>query len=202
MSSLYSGQWCCLRRRSASLPSLIFAVSAFFAPAVAITQDSPDFILPGLEDYDNLMADLVTVKAEVTFANPIGIGAVSALEFGSLDQNLADLESVTVAPDNTVTDPADRVEGGPQAAASLTVAATPGMPITILVDEVVPGAGYSLTNFRCNYNTASDTACDGPGYSETSVADGTLFVGVTLIGNGNAAAGAADGSFDVTISYQ
>ena len=202
MSILHSGQWRCLRRRSASLPSLIFAVSAFFAPAVPIAQDSPDFILPGLEDYDNLMADLVTVKAEVTFANPIGIGAVSALEFGSLDQNLADLESVTVAPDNTVTDPADRVEGGPQAAASLTVAATPGMPITILVDEVVPGAGYSLTNFRCNYNTASDTACDGPGYSETSVADGTLFVGVTLIGNGNAVAGAADGSFDVTISYQ
>ncbi len=202
MSSLNLGQWRCFRGRSGSLPSLIVAVSAFFAPAVPIAQDSPDFILPGLEDYDTLMADLVTVKAEVTFVDPIGIGAVSALEFGSLDQNLGDLESVTVAPDNTVTDPADRVEGGPQAAASLTVAATPGVPITILVDEVVPGAGYSLTNFRCNYNTASDTACDGPGYSETSVADGTLFVGVTLIGNGNAVAGAADGSFDVTISYQ
>ncbi len=202
MSNLDSGQWCRLHGRSGSLPSLIVAVSAFFAPAVPIAQDSPDFILPDLEDYDNLMADLVTVKAAVTFANPMGIGAVSALEFGALDQNLADLESVTVAPDNTVTDPADRVEGGPQAAASLTVAATPGMPITILVDEIAPGDGYSLANFRCNYNAGSDSACDGPGYSETSVADGTLFVGVTLIGNGNAVAGAADGSFDVTISYQ
>ena len=201
MSSLDFGQWRCFRGKP-GLASLKAAVWVLLAPAVAITQDSQDFVLPDLEDYDNLMADLVTVKAEVTFANPIGIGAVSALEFGSLNQNLADRESVTVAPDNTVTDPADRVEGGPQAAASLTVAATPGMPITILVDEVVPGAGYSLTNFRCNYNTASDTACDGPGYSETSIADGTLFVGVTLIGNGNAVAGAADGSFDVTISYQ
>ena len=143
-----------------------------------------------------------TVAVRVTFVDPIAISEANALQFGSLDQNLADLESVTVAPDSTVTDPADRVEGGPQAAASLTVAATPGMPITILVDEVVPGAGYSLTNFRCNYNMASDTACDGPGYSETSIADGTLFVGVTLIGNGNAVAGAADGSFAVTISYQ
>ena len=201
MSSFNSGQWRCFRGRP-GLASLKAAVWVLLAPAVAITQDSQDFVLPHLQSDAYLMADLVTVKAEVTFANPIGIGAVSALEFGSLDQNLADLESVTVAPDNTVTDPADRVEGGPQAAASLTVAATPGMPITILVDEVVPGAGYSLTNFRCNYNTASDTACDGPGYSETSVADGTLFVGVTLIGNGNAVAGAADGSFDVTISYQ
>ncbi len=202
MSSLNSGQWRCLRGKSGSLPLLIVAVSAFFAPAVPIAQESPDFILPDLEDYDHLMAELVNVKAEVTFVEPTEIGAVSALEFGSLDQNLADLESVTVAPDNTVTDPADRVEGGPQAAASLIVTATPGTPITILVDEVVPGAGYSLANFRCNYNAASDTACDGPGYSEISVADGTLFVGVTLIGNGNAAAGAADGSFDVTISYQ
>ncbi len=202
MSSLNSGQWRCLRGKSGSLPSLIVAVSAFFAPAVPVAQESPDFILPDLEDYDHLMAELVNVKAEVTFVEPTEIGAVSALEFGSLDQNLADLESVTVAPDNTVTDPADRVEGGPQAAASLIVTATPGTPITILVDQVVPGAGYSLADFRCNYNATSDTACDGPGYSEISVADGTLFVGVTLVGNGSAVAGVADGSFDVTISYQ
>ena len=96
MSSLNSGQWRCSRGRP-GIVSLIAAVSVFFAPAVAITQDSPDFILPGLEDYDNLMADLVTVKAEVTFATPLGIGAVSALEFGSLDQNLADLESLIVS---------------------------------------------------------------------------------------------------------
>jgi hypothetical protein len=73
VSNLDSGQWCCLRGRSGSLASLIVAVSVFFAPAVPIAQDSPDFILPGLEDYDHLMADLVTVKAEVTFANPVGI---------------------------------------------------------------------------------------------------------------------------------
>jgi len=29
-----------------------------------------------------------------------------------------------------------------------------------------------------------------------------LLVGVTLVGQGNAVAGAVDGSFDVTISYQ
>ncbi len=147
-------------------------------------------------------ASTVTVPVRVTFVNPIAISEVNALQFGSLDQNLAYSENVTVAPDSTVTDPTDRVEGGPQAAASLTVTATPGMPITILVDEVVPGAGYSLTNFRCNYNTARDTACDGPGYSETSVADGTLFVGATLTGDGTAVAGATDGSLDVTIIYQ
>ncbi len=199
MSSLYLRQRRCLRGKP-GFASLKAAVWVLFAPAAAIAQDSPDFILPDFEHYDYLMAELF--EAKVTFVDPTEIGAVSDLQFGSLDQNLADLESVTVAPDNTVTDPADRVEGGPQAAASLTVAATPGMPITILVDEVIPGAGYSLANFRCNYNAVSDTACDGAGYSETSIADGTLFVGVTLVGNGNAAAGAADGSFDVTISYQ
>jgi len=143
-----------------------------------------------------------TVAVRVTFVDPTAISEVNALQFGSLNQNLANLESVTVAPDGTVIDPADRVEGGPQAAARLSVAATPGQAITILVDAVVPGAGYSLADFRCNYNAGSDAACDGAGYSETSVASGTLLVGVTLTGDGTAVAGAADGSFQVTVSYQ
>ncbi len=142
------------------------------------------------------------VAVRVTFVNPIAISEVSALQFGSLDQNLADSETVTVAPDGTVTDPADRVEGSPQAAASLTISASPGQAITIQVDSVVAGAGYSLTDFRCNYNSGADAACDGAGYSESSVANGTLLVGATLTGDGTAVAGAADGSFDVTVSYQ
>jgi len=147
-------------------------------------------------------ANPVTVPVQVTFVNPISISEVSALQFGSIDQNLADSETVTVAPDSTVTDPADRVEGGPQAAASLTVTATPGQVITIYVGSVVPGAGYSLTGFRCNYNAGSDGACDGLGYSETSVASTSLLVGATLVGDGTAVAGVADGSLDVTIIYQ
>ena len=147
-------------------------------------------------------AGTVTVPVQVTFVNPISISEVSALQFGSIDQNLADSETVTVAPDSTVTDPADRVEGGPQAAASLTVTATPGQVITIYVGSVVPGAGYSLTGFRCNYNAGSDGACDGLGYSETSVASTSLLVGATLVGDGTAVAGVADGSLDVTIIYQ
>jgi hypothetical protein len=181
---------------------LIAAVSVFFAPAVAITQDSPDFILPDLDSDLLLMAELVEVEAAVTFVEPTGVGAVNDLRFGSLDRKLSDQESVTVAPDSTVTDPADRVVGGSQAAASLNVTASPGQAITILVDAVDSGAGYSLADFRCNYNAGSDTDCDGTGYLETATASGTLFVGMTLTGDGTAVVGAADGSFDVTISYQ
>ena len=143
-----------------------------------------------------------TIAVRVTFVAPIAISEANALQFGSLDQNLADLESVTVAPDSAVTDPADRVEGGPQSAASLTVTATPGQAITIHVDSVVPGAGYSLADFRCNYNAGTDAACDGAGYSETTAASATLLVGATLTGDGTAVAGAADGGFDVTVTYQ
>jgi len=142
------------------------------------------------------------VAVRVTFVNPIAITEVNALQFGSLDQNLADSETVTIAPDGTVIDPADRVEGGPQAAASLTVTAAPGQAITIQVDSVVAGAGYALTDFRCNYNSGADAACDGMGYSESTVASGTLLVGATLTGDGTAVAGAADGSLDVSIIYQ
>jgi len=143
-----------------------------------------------------------TAAVRVTFVDPIAITEVNALQFGSLDQNLANLESVTVAPDSAVTDPTNRVEGGPQAAASLTITATPGQAITIQVNSVVPGAGYSLTDFRCNYNSGADAVCDGVGYSETSVASGNLLVGATLTGDGTTVAGVADGSLDVTIIYQ
>ena len=147
-------------------------------------------------------ANTETVAVRVTFVDPIEFREVNALQFGFLDQNLANLESVTVAPDSTVTDPADRVEGGPQVAASLTVTGTPGRAITIHVDAVVPGAGYSLADFRCNYNSGTEATCGGAGFSETSVASGTLLVGATLTGNGTAVAGAADGSFDITVFYQ
>ncbi len=143
-----------------------------------------------------------TVPVRVTFVDPIAISETSALQFGSVDQNLATSESVSIAPDSTVTDPADRVEAGPQAAASLTVTATPGQAITIQVDSIDPGAGYSLTDFQCSYNSGADAACDGSGYSETSTASGTLLVGATLTADGTATAGDADGSFDVIVTYQ
>ena len=149
-----------------------------------------------------LAASPETVEVQVTFVNPIAISETNALQFGSIDQNLANVESVTVAPDSTVTDPANRVEGGPQAAASLTITATPGQAFTIQVDSVVPGAGYSLTDFRCNYNAGTEATCDGAGYSGTSVASGTLLVGATLTGDGTAVTGVADGSFEVTVTYQ
>jgi hypothetical protein len=158
----------------------------------------------------SLAANSVTVRVQVTFVDPVGISEVSALQFGSGSQYLADQERVTVASIGTMSDPADYAMGGakivvrgaPQAAAKLTVKAVPRQSITILVDGASPGAGYSLTDFRCSYNGGSDTACDGAGYTETSVASGTLFVGATLTGDGTAVAGAADGTFEVTITYQ
>ena len=157
----------------------------------------------------SLAANSVTVRVQVTFVDLVGISEVSALQFGSLSQHLADQESVTVASIGTMGDPADYAMGGaktvvrgaPQAAASLTVKAAPRQSITILVDSASPGAGYSLTDFRCSYNGGSDTACDGEGYSETSVTNGTLLVAATLMGDSTGAAGAASGSFDVTVFY-
>ncbi len=71
-----------------------------------------------------------TTPVQVTFVDPIAISEVNALQFGLVEQNLANLESVTVATDSSATDPADRVEGGPQAAGSLIVTASPGPKTT------------------------------------------------------------------------
>ena len=158
----------------------------------------------------SLAANSVTVPVQVTFVDPVAISEVGALQFGSLSQHLADQESVTVASIGTMSDPADAfmggaktvVRGAPQTAANLTVKTAPRQSITILVDGASPGAGYTLTDFRCSYNGGSDTACDGAGYTETSVANGRLLVGATLTGDGTAMTSAADRSFDVTITYQ
>ena len=157
----------------------------------------------------SLAASSVTVRVQVTFVDPVAISEVSALQFGSLSQHLADQESVTVASIGTMSDPADRVMGGakivvrgaPQVAANLTVKAVPLQTITILVEGASAGAGYSLTDFRCSYNGGSDTACDGDGYTETSVASGILLIGATLTGDGTSMTGGVDGTFEVTVIY-
>ncbi len=202
MSSLESGLWHCFRGRP-GFASLKTAVWVLLAPAVATTQDSQEFFVPDLDADVLLMAEVVEVQAQVTFANPIGIGAVNDLQIAAFDQALADLVRVTVPPGGSAGGAKKAtVQPGTKTAASLTIAAPPGMPITIHVDEIVTGDGYSLADFRCNYNDGSETACEGPGLSATSVASGTLLVGATLTGIENLMAGATDGSFEVTITYQ
>ncbi len=143
------------------------------------------------------------VPVEVEFVDLISITEDSELKFGLLDVNLANLETVVIAPDDSVTDASSRVVGGVQRAADLTVTATAGKPITILADNVSAATGYTLGTWMCNYDGAgSDSACDGAGYSATTVANATLKVGVTLTGNGSAVAGVDDSTFDVTITYE
>ncbi len=143
-----------------------------------------------------------SVVAEVEFVAPVTITETNALQFGLLDVNMINLESIVIAPNGAVADPASRVLGGAQAAASLTITATAAEAMTILVDNVASNTGYSLSGFTCNYDSGADTACDGAGYSETSVAAATMTVGATLTGNGLAGPGVFNGSFDVTVTYQ
>lgn len=143
-----------------------------------------------------------SVVAEVTFVDPIQITEDNALQYGLLDVGLADTETVVIAPDGSVTDAGGNVLGGTQAAAQLTVDATAGAGITILVDNISGNTGYDLTTFMCNYAGGTDTACDGGGYGATSVSSADLLIGATLEGDGNAGPGTFNGSFDVTVTYQ
>ena len=143
------------------------------------------------------------VTVDMTFLDPLTITEINPLQFGLLDVNMANNQTVIVAPDSTVTDSKNNVFGGTQAAAKLTVTATASQSITILVDNVSTATGYVLQSWKCRYHTAtSDSTCDGGGYSETSVDSATLLIGATLKGNGNAVAGADNSTFDVTVTYQ
>ena len=149
-------------------------------------------------------AAVETVTAEVEFATPVSIAPVNQLQFGILDVGLLGSESITIAPDDTVTGDTGRVTGGTQAAADLTITATALVTLTIVVGNIVNNTGYTLGTFMCNYDGAgSDTACDGAGYTDSAAgATGTLLIGATLSGTGGAGAGTFNGSFDVTVLYQ
>ena len=142
------------------------------------------------------------VTVSMSFLDPITITENESLRFGLLDVNMVNLETVVIAPNDGLTDAGGNVLGGTQAAADLTVTATASQSITILVDNVSTATGYALATWMCKYGTGSDTACDGSGYSATSVMSAVLLIGVTLTGNGNAVAGADNSTFDVTVTYQ
>lgn len=199
MSSFKTGQQRHLQEKTAPLLSLIAAAWLLGTSPWVIGQESPGNFVPDTQGNGARATRVVAV----TFVDPLGIGEASDLQIGAPDPNPTIVGRVTVLPDSV--DDGSKTDLGdiPQVPASLTVTAAPRQSITILVDEVVPGAGYSLSNFRCNYNAGNDTACDGAGYTETTVASGILLVGATLTGHGiRLPAGAADGSFAVTISYQ
>ena len=143
------------------------------------------------------------VVAEVEWVAPVTITETNALQFGLLDVNMLNAQTVVINTDSSYLDANGNVAGGAKAAAALTVGAEAGRTIDILVDTIIPNTGYTLINFVCNYNTVGpDTACSGASYPETAVASATLLVGATLQGDGAAVAGAANGSFNVTITYQ
>jgi hypothetical protein len=144
-----------------------------------------------------------SVTVDMTFLDPVTIMENASLRFGLLDVNMANLETVVIAPNDSVTDAGGNVLGGTQAAADLTVEASASQSITILVDNVSTATGYTLGTWMCNYDAAgSNSACDGAGYSETSATSAVLLIGVTLTGNGAAVAGNDDSTFDVTVTYQ
>jgi hypothetical protein len=172
-----------------------------FKPAALVAQDSQDFILPEPGSEAFLMAELA--EAKVSFVHPAGIGEINDMQIGMSDRDLLFSARVTVPPEDWMGGAKiAAVKPRMKTAASLSVKAPPGQAITIYVDEVNDGDGYSLIDFRCNYNAGDDAACDGAGYSDISVASGTLVVGATLIAKDNGISGPGSGSFDITVSYQ
>lgn len=142
------------------------------------------------------------VTVGMTFQDPVTITENNPMQFGLLDVNMANLDRVRVRPNGTTRDDANRILGGTQAPADLTVGAQPSQTIMIVVENEVDGNGYDLVRFRCRYNgAASDGNCNA-GYTETSVASATLLIGVDVRGNGLATVGVDNGAFDITVFYQ
>ncbi len=147
-----------------------------------------------------LAANPEPVSVNVTFVDAITITEVSPLEFGLLNGSMANGQSVTVDSAGGLTDTNSNVLGGAPAAAEVTVTATAGKAINILVDNISNGTHYTLSAPVCNYNGAGEASCVNQ--SATSVASAALYIGMTLTRNGTAmTTGVDNGSFDVNVTY-
>lgn len=141
------------------------------------------------------------VEAQVEFVAPVEIVETNGLQFGMISTDLANLETITIGTDSTVTDSNGRVVGGTQMAAKLTVNATASKSINIVVSNINGNNGYGLDSFQCSYNGGAAKACDGAGTNETATGTATLEIGARLVGDGNTSTGVYNGSFDVLIAY-
>ncbi len=90
------------------------------------------------------------VTVGMDFVDPVTITEIGSLRYGVLDQVL-NTETIIIAPDSTVSGTGTGlILGGTQAAANLTVTATASQTLSILVDAIVPGTGYTLGTFMCD----------------------------------------------------
>ncbi|WP_390617787.1 DUF4402 domain-containing protein [Maricurvus nonylphenolicus] len=142
------------------------------------------------------------VDVTVTFVEAITITEVNALDFGLLDSTMANTETVAIDTADGTTDGGANIVGGTQEAAEVTITATAGVAVTLLVNNVTDGTHYTLASFVCNYNGAGESGCDGGGQANTSVASATVLIGATLTRNAVAmTAGVDNGSFDINMTY-
>jgi hypothetical protein len=147
-----------------------------------------------------LAANPETVSVNVTFVDAIAITEVNPLSFGMLDSSMLDTETVIISPDDTVIDSESNRLGGNAEAAEVTVTASEGKAITISVDTISSGTHYTLSDPTCKYDAQSASACTSQ--SQTSVASGSLLIGMTLTRNSTTmTAGVDNGSFNVNVTY-
>jgi hypothetical protein len=149
----------------------------------------------------NAFAATENVTAEVEFVAPITLVETNALQFGLLSTAAVNTDVVAINSASSVTDTSSLVLGGSQSAAAITVTAAASSTIDIVVSNIVNGTGYALGTFVCNYNGTGETGCSSS-MSVTAAASASLLIGATLTADGNDVAGAANGSFDVVVTYQ
>lgn len=149
------------------------------------------------------IAAVQSLTSSAEFIAPVALSAPVNLRFGLIDEAFTTGETIIIAPDGTETGTAtSRFAGGTRGAGSVTVTATASQTLTIVVDNIGSPTGYAIDTWLCAYNAGSATACDGGGMTATSIASASLTIGATMTGNGSAAVGADNVTFDITVLYQ
>ena len=149
--------------------------------------------------------DVEPITVSVRFILPATLSPDDPnLDFGKLTENMQAGDTITIGPDGSLTDSVSRrLSTEPPKPAMLALDTNTEVSVNIKISNVASGTGYSLSNFMCNYDDGTATACDGIGMDTTTIDAAALIkVGATLTGDGNSSpAGPSNGSFDLTVSY-
>ncbi len=157
-----------------------------------------------------IRADTVNLSAVVRFISPLVLSDPTPLSFGSLEADITDGSTLTVAPDSTVSGTAvasaDYITGA--TAGSVDVAAAVDQTVSVSITDIssTPGNPFILSEPTCAHTDSGTNPCSADDSFAFTALDSDphpLFIGMTLTTQGPSyPEGDYSENFDVVVVYQ
>ena len=148
-------------------------------------------------------AATATVGASAVFVTPLALSSTQDLYFGTHTTDISTTATIAVSISGVITASdtgAYLNDAGTNGV--VEVIGESGLDVTISVSENVAADFYTMDTFTCKYDSGTETACSGAGYTQTLGASGSeILIGATANMNAAPTSGTDSGSVTVTVTY-